>query len=160
MLFAIHAVGRMKAGPERELYKRYAGRVENAGRNIGINGLALRELAESRLPDARARREQEAVSLLAGFRPGAVMIALDENGKDISSNGLAQLVRTELDRGTPEVAFIIGGPDGHDPIALEKATMSMRFGSLTWPHQLVRIMLAEQLYRAVTILSGHPYHRN
>jgi 23S rRNA (pseudouridine1915-N3)-methyltransferase len=160
MHFAIHAVGRMKAGPERELYQRYAGRVENAGRNIGITGLALRELSESRLPDARARCSKEAIWLMAGVRPGAVMIALDENGKDISSSALAKLVQKELDGGTPELAFIIGGPVGLDRIAIEKAALSLRFGSLTWPHQLVRIMLAEQLYRAVTILSGHPYHRN
>lgn len=160
MLLSIHAIGRLKAGPERELYDRYAARLKNAGRNIGVSGLSLHEHNESRLAKSAARRDQEAGTLIAGIRDGVTLIALDENGRDMSSNELAQFIRKVLHEGTQQTAFAIGGPDGHGAAILEKADLKLRFGSLTWPHQMVRIMLAEQLYRTVTILSGHPYHRN
>ncbi len=160
MQLSVHAIGRLKAGPERDLYDRYASRLKNAGRNVGISGFSLHELNESRLEKATARREQEAQNLLSGIRDNASLIALDENGRDLTSNELAQHIRKLLLAGTPQTAFAIGGPDGHGKHLLERANLKLRFGSLTWPHQIVRIMLAEQLYRVVTILSGHPYHRN
>lgn len=160
MLLSIHAIGRLKAGPERELYDRYASRLKNTGRNLGINGLSLHEYSESRLAKSPARRKQEAETLTSGIPEGATLIALDEKGRDLSSNELAQFIRKELHSATRQTAFAIGGPDGHGTAILENADLKLRFGSLTWPHQMVRIMLAEQLYRTVTILSGHPYHRN
>ncbi|MGI9400915.1 MAG: 23S rRNA (pseudouridine(1915)-N(3))-methyltransferase RlmH [Rhizobiaceae bacterium] len=160
MLLSIHAIGRLKTGPERELYQRYEDRLKKAGRNIGISGLSLKEYNDSRSDDSAKRREQEADTLLSGLGGGATLIALDENGRDLSSNELSQFLRKMLHSGTQQTAFAIGGPDGHGNQLLENADMKLRFGSMTWPHQMVRIMLVEQLYRSVTILSGHPYHRN
>jgi 23S rRNA (pseudouridine1915-N3)-methyltransferase len=159
MKLTIIAVGRMKSGPETELFARYADRTAKAGRQMGISALPCRELAESRNPRTNARRDEEAAAMVASLSPGAVAIALDEHGEDMDSPAFAALLRTHLDGGTGELAFLIGGPDGHGEAARAAARKTIRFGKLTWPHQIVRVLLAEQLYRAVTILSGHPYHR-
>ena len=159
MKLTIIAVGRMKSGPETELFARYGDRTAKAGRQLGISALACRELVESRNPKALARRDEEAAAMIAALSPGAVAIALDEHGEEIDSPAFAALVRSHLDGGTGELAFLIGGPDGHGDAIKAAARKIIRFGRLTWPHQIVRVLLAEQLYRAVTILSGHPYHR-
>jgi 23S rRNA (pseudouridine1915-N3)-methyltransferase len=159
MKLTIIAVGRMKSGPETDLFARYADRAAKAGRHLGISAVACRELAESRNPKTNARRDEEAATMLAALSPGAVGIALDEHGEDIDSPAFAALLRSNLDGGTGDLAFLIGGPDGHGEAVKAAARKTIRFGALTWPHQIVRVLLAEQLYRAVTILSGHPYHR-
>ncbi|HSO48392.1 MAG TPA: 23S rRNA (pseudouridine(1915)-N(3))-methyltransferase RlmH [Rhizobiaceae bacterium] len=159
MRLQIVAVGRMKSGPETELFARYEDRASKAGRQLGLSAVSRREFAESRLPRAQARRDEEASALLGALSPGAVAIALDERGEDIDSAAFAALLRSHLDGGTSELAFLIGGPDGHGEAALTVARKTIRFGRLTWPHQIVRILLAEQIYRAITILTGHPYHR-
>ena len=150
----------MKKGPESELLERYVERAEKAGRQPGFSGPRICEWPESRASTALLRKKEEAGLLLSDLRPGAVLFALDENGKDIGSNELADLLRGYLDNSIPEVAFAIGGPDGHGEEVLSKAGVVLRLGKMTWPHQLARVMVAEQLYRAITILSGHPYHRN
>jgi 23S rRNA (pseudouridine1915-N3)-methyltransferase len=159
MKLTIIAVGRMKSGPETDLFARYGERTAKAGRQLGISALACRELPESRNPKANARRDEEAAAMLAALSSGAVAIALDEHGEDIDSPAFAALLRAHLDGGTGELAFLIGGPDGHGETVKAAARKTIRFGRLTWPHQIVRVLLAEQLYRAVTILTGHPYHR-
>jgi len=159
LLITLAAVGRLKAGPERELYDRYAGRIAAAGKSLGL-GFALRELPESRATSATARKEQEAAALLAVLPEGAVIVALDESGKTVDSRAFAERIGRWRDDGTASVAFVIGGADGHGPALLERASLRLAFGAMTWPHQLVRIMAAEQLYRAITIISGHPYHRD
>lgn len=158
MLIAVAAIGRLKAGPERELHDRYIKRATAAGKVLGL-GFASREFPESRATTAAARKDQEAVALLAGLPPAARLVALDEGGKALDSATFARRIAGWRDDGAEAVAFAIGGADGHGVALLEAATLRLAFGAMTWPHQLVRVMLAEQLYRTVTILSGHPYHR-
>jgi 23S rRNA (pseudouridine1915-N3)-methyltransferase len=159
MKLTIIAVGRMKSGPETDLFARYSDRAAKSGRQLGISAFDCRELAESRNTRSDARRDAEAAEIVAALATGAVAIALDEHGEDIDSPGFAALLRAHLDGGTGELAFLIGGPDGHGEAVRKAARKTIRFGRLTWPHQIVRVLLAEQLYRAVTILTGHPYHR-
>ncbi|WP_428977271.1 23S rRNA (pseudouridine(1915)-N(3))-methyltransferase RlmH [Salaquimonas pukyongi] len=149
----------MKKGPESDLLERYVDRAAKTGRQLGIQEVDASEWAESRAAGAGQRKADEASRVLSSVRPGALLIALDENGKDIDSEGIASLIQRSLADGVPEICLAIGGPDGHGRALLEKADMIWRFGRVTWPHQLVRVLAAEQLYRATTILCGHPYHR-
>jgi len=154
----IHAVGRMKAGPEKDLAARYLDRFARSGAAIGLDFTGVTEIAESRAAQAADRMREEGQRLAAIADTGG-LILLDERGVNLSSPKFAERIALMRDGGTRHVSFAIGGPDGHDPALRGKAALLWSFGALTWPHQLVRIMLAEQLYRAVTILSGHPYHR-
>jgi 23S rRNA (pseudouridine1915-N3)-methyltransferase len=158
MKIAILAVGRLKAGPERELSERYFDRAEAAGRRLGLSFTA-HEFPESRAGSAEARKDQEAAAILARSPPDAVLIVLDERGSALDSAAFAKRLGAWRDGGKSEVTVVIGGPDGLGKAIAGRADLRLAFGAMTWPHQLVRIMLAEQLYRAVTILSGHPYHR-
>jgi 23S rRNA (pseudouridine1915-N3)-methyltransferase len=155
---SIHAVGRLKQGPERELVARYLERAVAGGRNLGLSGFEVQESVESRASGG-ARKAEEARSLRAGIAEGTRLVTLDERGKSMGSEALAQLIGRWRDEGKAGTAFLVGGADGLDPALVADAELSLSFSPLTWPHQLVRIMLAEQLYRVTTILSGHPYHR-
>jgi 23S rRNA (pseudouridine1915-N3)-methyltransferase len=137
---------------------RYLDRAIAAGRNLGLSGFEVHESPESRA-NGSARKADEARSLRTGIVEGTHLVTLDERGKPMGSEALAQLVGRWRDDGKAGTAFLIGGADGLDPALVAEAELSLSFSPLTWPHQLVRIMLAEQLYRATTILSGHPYHR-
>ncbi|RYE87832.1 MAG: 23S rRNA (pseudouridine(1915)-N(3))-methyltransferase RlmH [Hyphomicrobiales bacterium] len=158
MRIAIAAVGRMKQGPERELVGRYLERAILSGRPLGLTGFETIELTESRASSSPARKADEAKALRAAL-PDGIVVALDERGKTQGSEALAQQIARWRDDGRPAVSFVIGGADGLEPDFVKGADLTLSFSPLTWPHQLVRIMLAEQLYRATTILSGHPYHR-
>ncbi len=155
MLITIAAIGRLKAGPERELFDRYMGRAEAAGRKLGLT-FAVRESPESRAASSEARRLEEAAVLLKAAT--GKLVALDERGRNLTSVAFAGQLARWRDSGAG-VTVAIGGADGHGAGLLERADLRLAFGEMTWPHQIVRAMLAEQLYRAVTILSGHPYHR-
>lgn len=147
----IAAVGRAGRGPERELYEHYAGRIRWP--------LALREVEERRkLPPAEMiKREGE---LLLGAVPDkAVLVALDRRGASLDSEGFAERLRRWRDESMSDVAFVIGGADGHRETTLKRAALVVSFGAMTWPHLLARAMLAEQIYRAQQLLAGHPYHR-
>ena len=146
MRVLIAAIGRMKQGPERELVARYLERAVGTGRPLGLTGFDVAETPESRGQTVRDRRTDEAR-------------ALDEHGKSIGSEAFAKQIARWRDDGRPAASFLIGGPDGLDPALVKDDDLTLSFSPLTWPHQLVRIMLAEQLYRATTILAGHPYHR-
>lgn len=159
MRVRIIAIGRMKAGPERELFARYLDRAIAAGRQMGLSGFDVTELPESRASSASARKAEEAKAIGSALSGSALHIVLDEHGRSLTSIKLAQTIARWRDDGTNSVAFLIGGADGLDPTLLKSASLKIAFSELTWPHQLVRIMLAEQLYRTTTILSGHPYHR-
>lgn len=159
MKVAIIAVGRMKAGPETELATRYLDRLSKAAPGLGIEFAGVDEIAEGRAPDAATRKADEGSRIQQRIKPGSTVIVLDERGKSLSSEAFAKLIAEMRDGGQRDVVFAIGGPDGHDPAFAAAADRQLSLGVQTWPHQLVRIMLAEQLYRAVTILSGHPYHR-
>ena len=159
MLITIAAVGKLKAGPEQALFDRFFKRAATSGRGLGLK-FAVRELPESRTSAAAVRMEQEGAALLAAAPPAAKLAVLDEGGKNLDSRAFAGRLLAWRDDGAADVVFAIGGADGHGSTLVEKATLRLAFGTMTWPHQLVRLMLAEQLYRAVTILTGHPYHRD
>lgn len=159
MRIAVHAVGRMKAGPEKELADRFFDRFAKSGPAVGLDFPGVSEAPESRARSAAERKREEAERLRAQLAPGTALILLDEHGKNISSEALAQRIATLRDGGQKSLVFAIGGADGHDPALRDTAELVISFGAATWPHQLVRVMLAEQLYRAATILTGHPYHR-
>lgn len=153
------AVGRLKAGPETELCGRYLKRAAQAGRPLGIRGVELVEIRESRADNPEKRKLEEAIALAGLIPDGAVTVLLEETGENLGSAGLAERVRLWRDGGWPAAVFVVGGPDGLADSLRDKAALTLAFGAATWPHQLVRIMLLEQIYRAVTILGGHPYHR-
>ncbi|WP_029057697.1 23S rRNA (pseudouridine(1915)-N(3))-methyltransferase RlmH [Stappia stellulata] len=155
----IACIGRLKNGPERTLFDRYADRIGKAGRSVSIGPLSVSELAESRAQRDDDRKAEEARALLAAMPSGAVIIALDETGKTRSSTSFCEDLVRLRDAGTADVAFVIGGPDGHGPALLKAARLSLALGPMTWPHQIARVLVAEQIYRAITIASGHPYHR-
>jgi 23S rRNA (pseudouridine1915-N3)-methyltransferase len=144
-------IGRAGRGPERDLYDHYAGRIRWP--------LILRELEEKKkLPPAEmTRREGE---LLLGAVPDkAVLVALDRRGKVLDSEAFAKRLERWRDDGVADLAFLIGGADGHGEALLQKASLVLSFGAMTWPHLLARALLAEQIYRAQQLLAGHPYHR-
>jgi 23S rRNA (pseudouridine1915-N3)-methyltransferase len=159
VLVAVHAVGRMKAGAEQDLAARYLDRFAKSGPAVGLEFAGVLEIVEGRSQSSDERRRDEAVRLRAQIPKGAALIALDERGKNIASADLAQKIGDMRDGGRRNLAFAIGGPDGLDAAFRGEADLALSFGLLTWPHQLVRVMLAEQLYRIATILAGHPYHR-
>ena len=159
MRVGIVAVGRMKQGPERELVARYLDRSVLTGKALGLTGFAVAELVESRAGSSPSRKTEEARAIGATLPPAGVVVALDEHGKTLGSEDFAGRIARWRDDGKPALSFVIGGADGLDPAFTRGADLTLSFSPLTWPHQLVRIMLAEQLYRATTILSGHPYHR-
>ena len=158
MRVIVAAVGRMKAGPERELLDRYVDRAGKQGRALGITRVEIRETPESRSPRADDRKAEEAAALLAGLSDAAHVVALDERGVTLDSPGFAAMVDARLADGR-DLALLIGGADGHGAAVLARADLRLAFGAMTWPHQIVRILAAEQIYRATTILAGHPYHR-
>jgi 23S rRNA (pseudouridine1915-N3)-methyltransferase len=156
----IAAIGKMKQGPERELVARYLTRAAQSGKPLGLTGFEVLETPESRAGALPLRKGDEGRALQGLCPAGAVIVSLDEKGKELTSPALAAEIATWRDDGKPALAFLIGGADGLDLRLVRSADLSLSFSPLTWPHQLVRIMLAEQLYRATTILSGHPYHRD
>ncbi len=159
MRLIVIAIGRMKAGPERELAERYRKRFDEIGRKLGFRGLDIREIPESRARDASTRIAEEAAAISAVVPENSVLVALDERGDNIDSAGLARHLGRFRDQSVASTVFVIGGADGLSPELGAKQKLGLAFGTATWPHQLVRVMLLEQLYRAATILAGHPYHR-
>lgn len=158
MRLGIVCVGRLKAGPEREIYARYAKRI-SAMRGIGLDGLDLKEIDESAARNPTERKAQEGSSLRAALPPAAQLALFDENGRTANSRDFARFIENERDRGAKSLWFAIGGAEGLDASLRQEAREVFSFGAMTLPHQLVRILAAEQIYRALTILSGHPYHR-
>jgi 23S rRNA (pseudouridine1915-N3)-methyltransferase len=159
MRVLVLAIGRLKQGAEADLCERYRKRVAQAGRNVGLREFEIIEIKESRAPETEKRKLEESIAIANVIPEGAVVILLDETGDSLPSASIAETIKAERDAGRPALVFIIGGPDGLAQSLRSKAAKKLAFGAATWPHQLVRIMLLEQIYRAVTILSGHPYHR-
>ena len=155
MKVVIAAVGRLKPGPEKELTDGYLDRAAQAGRPLGLAPFTVTEIDERKARDAAA----QSARLIDAIPPGAHAIALDERGEALTSDTLARLLADLRDRGTPSAVFLIGGADGHDAALRARADRLISFGPMVWPHMLARAMLAEQLYRAVSILAGTPYHR-
>lgn len=159
MKIAVFSVGRLKAGPEKQLADRYFERLAKSGPAMGLEFAGVTEVPESRARTVSGRRREEAERLRGRLAPGTALVLLDERGRNLPSDDLASRIGSWRDAGARGLVFALGGPDGHEESLRGEAELTLSFGSQTWPHQLVRIMLAEQLYRAATILSGHPYHR-
>ncbi|MBC7831548.1 MAG: 23S rRNA (pseudouridine(1915)-N(3))-methyltransferase RlmH [Hyphomicrobium sp.] len=158
MRLIVAAVGRLKDA-ERELCERYQKRFDAAGRALGLGPLSISELSESRAASAVARKAEEASRLLKAAAPAAARVVLDEGGKALASEAFAKWLAQTRDSGCKGLAFLIGGPDGHGPEVAQGAALKLSLGAMTLPHGLARAVLVEQLYRATTVLSGHPYHR-
>lgn len=150
MKLTIACIGRNR-GPERDLYEHYAKRIRWP--------LALIEREEKRKLSAMELMQREGELLLAAAPAGAVLVALDRRGKLLDSQGFADRLARWRDNSVSDVAFLIGGADGHTDPLLKKTELVLSFGAMTWPHLLARAMLAEQIYRAQQLLAGHPYHR-
>jgi 23S rRNA (pseudouridine1915-N3)-methyltransferase len=159
MRLVVAAIGRLKDGAERELAERYRKRAEQSGRRIGFRDTEVVEIRESRAQETGKRVAEEAAALANAIPDKAIVIVLDERGESLDSASLAKRLGRWRDDGRPAAVFVIGGDDGLAPAFRDKANLKLAFGAATWPHQLVRIMLLEQIYRAISMLSGHPYHR-
>jgi 23S rRNA (pseudouridine1915-N3)-methyltransferase len=159
MRLVVIAIGRLRQGPERELAGRYRDRFEDMGRKLGFRGLEIHEIPESRARDAATRMAEETSAISAQIPEKSMLIALDECGDSMDSAAFAGHLARWRDQGVENTIFAIGGADGLSPDLRRKARVRLAFGAATWPHQMVRVMLLEQIYRAATILAGHPYHR-
>lgn len=149
------AVGRIRTGPERALVDDYVTRFDRTGR-----ALSLGPLVEHEVEDKRGGGMEAEADLLSRAVPnGALLAVLDERGRVLSSPEFAEQLAKWRDGGRQDVAFVIGGADGIAPSLRDRADFSLSFGRMVWPHMMVRVMLAEQLYRAASILAGSPYHR-
>lgn len=154
MRMVIAAVGRLRNGPEAALIADYLDRHAKAGRALGLPPVTLAEVEDKR----GGGMEAEAPLLERAIPAGAALVVLDERGKLLSSPEFAQAIATWRDQAR-DIAFVIGGADGISPQLRDRADLAISFGRMVWPHMLARVMLAEQIYRATTILSGSPYHR-
>jgi 23S rRNA (pseudouridine1915-N3)-methyltransferase len=159
MKIGIAAIGLLKSGPEKELAAEYEQRIQGAGRSAGLTGFSIQDWAESRSATADLRKAEEAKRLWSAVPADGVSIVLDERGKSLSSPEFAKLIEQQAQNGCRSLHFLIGGPDGHAPETREKAFKTLSFGPMTFPHRLLRLMLLEQIYRSVTIIVNHPYHR-
>lgn len=159
MKISIAAIGLLKSGPERELATEYEHRIQGAGRNVGITGFQVQDWAESRGATADLRKAEEAKRLWSAVPEDGLAIVLDERGKALASTEFAKLIEQQAQSGCRNLNFLIGGPDGHAADTRIRAFKTLSFGPMTFPHRLLRVMLLEQIYRSVTIIVNHPYHR-
>lgn len=153
MRLQIVGVGRLKDGPERSLADDYTGRVQPLARQLGFRPLEEHEVASG------GGLEAEGARLIARLPDGARCLRLDEAGENLSSVELARRLAGWRDEGLRDTVFLIGGAEGFSPEVRRLVPRALAFGAQTWPHRLVRAMLAEQIYRALTILAGTPYHK-
>jgi 23S rRNA (pseudouridine1915-N3)-methyltransferase len=159
MKLGVAAIGLLKSGPEKELAADYELRITGLGRTAGLTGFAVQDWAESRAATADLRKAEEAKRLWSAVPAEGLAIVLDERGKAPSSADFAKILQQQAEAGTKQLHFLIGGPDGHASETRDKAFKTLSFGPMTFPHRLLRVMLLEQIYRAVTIIVNHPYHR-
>lgn len=153
MKITLIAVGRMKKGPERELVDDYVNRAKVLGRQLGVRDVLEIEV------DGGGRQDAEGEALLAKIPDGGHVMLFDERGKDWASIDFSDRLNTLKDQGTPNLVFLIGGADGFTDTIKSDYADKIRLGSLTWPHKLVRVLAAEQIYRALSLMAGTPYHR-
>jgi 23S rRNA (pseudouridine1915-N3)-methyltransferase len=159
MRLVIAAVGKLKAGPERLLIERYLERANAAGRAVSMAPVDVIEIPESSARNPAQGQKEESEKLLKVLPKDARRIVLDSHGQPLTSEQFATALARFRDAGNQACALLIGGADGFDQSLVKGAHLTFSFGAATFPHQIVRILLAEQIYRAITILSGHPYHR-
>jgi len=160
MRLSLISVGKLKESQERDLCTRYQDRISGLSGPLGFSKLELREFSESRAKTTNLRRSQESQDVLSALAQTEARIILDERGTTMTSRALATWMARQRDDGVSAMAFVIGGPDGHDDSVRKTATKVLSLSSLTLPHGLARIVVTEQIYRAMTILSNHPYHRD
>ena len=159
MRLIVIAVGRLKEGPERALAETYRKRAQATGRALGLREIEIIEIRESRAQDVERRRIEESIAIANVIPDRATVVVLDQRGDSLDSAALAALLREWRGEDRPAVCFVIGAADGLAAALHQRAKLKLAFGAATWPHQLVRIMVLEQLYRAASIIAGHPYHR-
>jgi 23S rRNA (pseudouridine1915-N3)-methyltransferase len=159
MRLLIAAVGRLKQGPERDLFRHYLDRTEMVGSKLGLAPVTVVEVPESRGPTPAARTAAEAMVMLGKVPPSYKLVCLDREGQQLVSAEFAKAINGFRDKGAPGLAFLVGGAEGLAREVLVRADLKLSLGPMTLPHGLARIVLGEQLYRAATILAGHPYHR-
>jgi 23S rRNA (pseudouridine1915-N3)-methyltransferase len=159
MRLLVLAVGHARGTSENALVEDFIARALALGRRLGFSAVSAEEVAVSKKREMPARIAEEGARLAARIPPGAHVIFLDARGKGMTSEDFAEMLGAMRDAGARDLVFLIGGPDGLDPGPGVKSSRSLAFGQQTWPHLLVRAMLSEQIYRALTILAGHPYHR-
>ena len=163
MRLTLCAVGKLGATTENNLAKDYLNRASLTGRGLGIWAVDLVEVEAKKGVKAATSallKSLEMEAIRGALGDGGILITCDEHGDALTSRQIAQKLNTYNDRGERRVTFLIGGADGLDPALLKSSAFSLAFGPQTWPHALVRVMLAEQMYRATTILAGLPYHRD
>jgi len=158
MRLVVIAIGRLKQGPERELAERYRERFDDIGRKLGFRASKFMKFRKAgrAMPQRGSPKRLRNFGADPGEKPAG---ALDERGQNIDSAAFARHLGRWRDETSANTIFTIGGADGLSPDLQRKAKLRIAFGSATWPHQMVRVMLLEQIYRAATILAGHPYHR-
>ena len=159
MRIIVAAIGRLKQGPETDLTERYRKRAAQVGRSLGLRDVEVIEIRESRAEDAGKRMIEESIALATIIPQGAAVVLLDPRGDNLDSGAITNQLSQWRAAAKPAAVFVIGGPDGLAASLADKADVKLAFGKATWPHQIVRVMLLEQVYRATTILTGHPYHR-
>jgi len=160
MKISLCAIGRLKKGPETLLYERYNTRIRSSGKSVGIGPIELMEAQEATASTSELRSAAEAGKLIEMSSRSDFLVALDESGKSMTSRAFAKLLQEARDDGCRSLAFLIGGADGHGKDIAQHARLSLSLGQMTLPHGLARVVLVEQIYRAITIMSGHPYHRD
>ncbi|HXR95696.1 MAG TPA: 23S rRNA (pseudouridine(1915)-N(3))-methyltransferase RlmH [Rhizomicrobium sp.] len=159
MRLTVLAIGSARGTSEGALCDEFLGRAAKLGRNMGFAQLTIEELSAGKARDAATRMTDEAERLSGKVPKGAHVVLLDAKGKGMTSEDFAEMLGSLRDVATRDICFVIGGPDGLKPLPGQKAGRSLAFGPQTWPHLLARALLLEQIYRAMTILAGHPYHR-
>jgi 23S rRNA (pseudouridine1915-N3)-methyltransferase len=159
MKIGIAAIGLLKSGPEKEMAAEYEQRIHGAGRNAGITAFQVQDWAESKASTSDLRKAEEAKRLWSAVPDDGLAIVLDERGKALTSVEFAKLLEQQAQSGCRSLNFLIGGPDGHAAETRTRAFKTLSFGPMTFPHRLLRVMLLEQIYRSVTIIVNHPYHR-
>ncbi len=149
----------MKNGPEKALFNDYYDRCNKAGLKIGLGPVQLAEIVEAKNPHKSERQRIEAEGLNRMPIQNSRIVVLDEHGRNLTSVALSDQLQCWRDDGVRQASFLIGGPDGLDKSVIGSADLVVSFGTMTWPHMIARILLIEQLYRTISLLSGHPYHR-
>lgn len=160
MNLKIATIGKLKPGPERQLFDKYMERALSAGRSHHFSIQETMEFPESKAQSSDERKKQEGDLLIDKIGKDYSLILLDEKGKNLSSRQFSSKLQSYRDDGLPGLCFVIGGPDGLSPHIKKSAAMTISLGLMTLPHGLARIVLAEQIYRSIAIISGHPYHRD
>lgn len=159
MKLKVISIGQLKNNPILEIQRDYESRILSLSKSVGIKNLEIKELPISKKSSIKERQKEEAKIISQHIKQNNLNVFLDGKGENINSVDISQIISKSSFDGK-DLVFFIGGPDGFDEKIIKVANKIISFGRVTWPHKLIRIMLLEQLYRGVTILNNHPYHRN